>query len=51
MSFLVLLHVTLMSIPPHKFVCLPCWYYWLWEIEKYDFRVVPNGIAESLSKE
>jgi hypothetical protein len=33
------------SIPPHKFVRPPCWYYLLKEIENYDFRVFPNGIT------
>jgi hypothetical protein len=41
---MVLLQVALVSIPPRKFVRPPCWYYQLQEIEKYDFRVVPNGI-------
>jgi hypothetical protein len=40
-----LLQVALVSIPPHKFVRPPCWYYQLREIVKYDFRVVPNGIT------
>jgi hypothetical protein len=40
-----LLQVALVSIPPHKFVRLPCWYYRLQETAKYDFRVVPNGIT------
>jgi hypothetical protein len=48
---MALLQVVLVSIPPHKFVCLPCWYYQLLEIEKYNFRVhlkvitsIPNFI-------
>jgi hypothetical protein len=31
--------------PPYRLVLLPCWYYHLLVIEKYDFRVVPNGIT------
>jgi hypothetical protein len=27
----------------HKFVALPCWYFLIWETEKYDFIVVPSG--------
>jgi hypothetical protein len=42
---ITLLQVALMLIPPKKFVRLPCWYYWWYEIVKYDFRVVPNGIT------
>jgi hypothetical protein len=42
---MALLQVSLVLIPPHKFVCLPCWYYRLYEIEKYNFRVVPSGIT------
>jgi hypothetical protein len=37
--------VSLVSNPPHKFVRPPCWYYWLYEIRNYDFRVGPNGIT------
>jgi hypothetical protein len=40
-----LLQVALVSTTPHKFVRPPCWYYRVQEIEKYDFRVDPNGIA------
>jgi hypothetical protein len=36
--------MALMSTPPHKFVRPPCWYYRLYKIVMYDFRVVPNGI-------
>jgi hypothetical protein len=42
---MALLQVALVSIPPHKFVHQPCWYYRLQEIEKYDFRVDSNGIT------
>jgi hypothetical protein len=42
---MALLQVALVSIPPHKFVCPPCLYYWSQEIVKHDFRVVPNGIT------
>jgi hypothetical protein len=34
----------LVSIPPHKFVRPPSWYYWLYVIEKYHFRIVSNGM-------
>jgi hypothetical protein len=44
---MALLQAALVSIPPHKFVRLPCWYYRLSEIEKYDFRAVPNGITST----
>jgi hypothetical protein len=42
---MALLQVALVSIPPHKFIRPPCWYYQLQEIVKYDFWVVPNGIT------
>jgi hypothetical protein len=42
---MALLQVVLVSIPPHKFVHPPCWYYRLEKIVKYDFRVVPNCIT------
>jgi hypothetical protein len=44
---MALLQVALVSIPPHKFVRQPCWHYRLWEIEKYDFRLVPSGIKST----
>jgi hypothetical protein len=37
--------VALVSLPPHKFVRAPCWYYRLYEITKYNFRADPNGIT------
>jgi hypothetical protein len=40
-----LLQVTLVSIPPHKFVRPPCWYYGLYEIAKNGFRTVSIGIT------
>jgi hypothetical protein len=42
---MALLQVALVSTPPHKFVRPPCWYYQLWEIGMYDFRVIPNCIT------
>jgi hypothetical protein len=42
---MALLQVVLVSIPPHKFVRPPCWYYRLQEVEKHDFKVDPNGIT------
>jgi hypothetical protein len=42
---MALLQVALMLIPPHKFVRPPCCYYLLHKIEKYNFRLVPNGIT------
>jgi hypothetical protein len=42
---IALLQVALVSTPPHKFVRPPCWYYRLYEIEEYDFRVVLNGMT------
>jgi hypothetical protein len=39
-----LLQVALVSIPPHRFVRPPCWYYRLFDIKKYDFRVDTGGI-------
>jgi hypothetical protein len=39
------MQVALVSIPPHKFVRPPCWYCRLQEIEKYGFKVVPDGIT------
>jgi hypothetical protein len=42
---MALLQVALLSITSHKFVRLPCWHYRLYEIEKLDFRVVPDGIT------
>jgi hypothetical protein len=44
-----LLLVALMSTPTQKFVLLPHWYYRLYKIENYDFRVVPNGITSTLN--
>jgi hypothetical protein len=46
---MALLQVALVSTPPHKFVRPPCWYYGLQKIEKYFFRVVPNGITSVLN--
>jgi hypothetical protein len=43
------LQVALVSIPPHKFVGPPCWYYRLQKIEKYDIGVFPNGITSKLN--
>jgi hypothetical protein len=42
---MTLLQVALVSIPSHKFVLSPCWYYLLQEIKKYDFRVHCSGIT------
>jgi hypothetical protein len=42
---MALLQVTVLSTPPHKFVRPPCWYYRLYQIEKYDFWVVPIGVT------
>jgi hypothetical protein len=41
---MALVQVALVSILPQKFIHLPYQYYQLQEIEKHDFRVVPNGI-------
>jgi hypothetical protein len=42
---MALLQGWLLSILHLKFVRLRCWYYWLQEIEKYDFRVVPGSVT------
>jgi hypothetical protein len=41
---MALLQVLPMLIPPYEFAHLSCWYYQLYEIEKYDFRVNSVGI-------
>jgi hypothetical protein len=48
-SFYVQLQVALVSLPPHKFVRPPCWYFWMYEIEEYDFTVAPNGMTPILN--
>jgi hypothetical protein len=37
--------VALVSIPPHKSLRQPCWYYWLHETEYYYFRAVPGSMC------
>lgn len=35
--------MALVSVPPHKFVCSPWWYYRLQEADECDLRILPNG--------
>jgi hypothetical protein len=37
--------VSLVSIPSHKFVRPPCWYYQLQDTKEHEFRVVSNDIT------
>jgi hypothetical protein len=37
-----LLYMALVSIPSHKFVRSPCWFFLLQEIQRCDFRVRPQ---------
>jgi hypothetical protein len=43
--FMTLYYMALMLLPPHKFVYLPCFYYQLQEIGKYEVGVASSGIT------
>lgn len=36
--------VTLVSLPPHKFVSMPCWCYKFYETKYFKFGIVSNGM-------